>query len=489
VKIRHRILILIVLPLICQLITAGLLAYSWAQVEQRAQSEVHAKKVVSLVDKVGNLLVQNIMLVSSATIQVEKSESDAIEGVNKELESTTAQLCKAIKDEPGMSEVAKRLQINTRRHVANWKELGAIYRSGYQKFAFSQFLDHVEFMESMKVLYDQIAEDIHAIIKKYGPIASEFQPQGLKQSEVMRSTLISIFVSVGLLSFVFALTFSRRFFADWQVLMDNVQKFSRDEKTLQQLSGHDELAELDKAFREMSDEKQRLEEIRQAMRAMVSHDLRSPLTAINVRLDLMIAKYGSSLEPDVLLQLRRMYSESQRLVRLASTLLDVEKLEAGLIDLRLKQLTAVELVDESIEAVQTLAERQEITVLQSANEDALTTCDEDRSIQVLVNLLSNAIKFSPPQSTVEVKAEPVKGGFIRFSVLDEGPGVPPDKVDNLFSKFKQLDQADHVRKEGSGLGLYICKMLVESQGGKVGYQARPAGGSCFWFELPNADAA
>ena len=111
-------------------------------------------------------------------------------------------------------------------------------------------------------------------------------------------------------------------------------------------------------------------------------------------------------------------------------------------------------------------------------------CDSDRTIQVLVNLLSNAIKFAPKDSVITLRSKLTTDHSFRFEVVDQGPGVPPDQINSLFAKFHQLDQPTAVKQEGSGLGLYICRMLITAQGGKVGYTSPGDRGSCFWFELP-----
>jgi signal transduction histidine kinase len=488
VKIRHLILILIALPLVSILLTVVPLVYDSAKLDKNAEQEAVAKRIVGLTEETYGELGHQIMITSGSNMTEKNYSKEDLDAARDRLIAIGKELKKLTMGDAAMTKVVERLEVNCLKHVDHWAELGEVYNPRQKKFYLSEFLSKAELMESMKMMYDQINDDLATLNSKYGKAALEFQPNELRNRAEFRNRIgVSVFVII-LLVLGSYVVINRTALARLQILMNNIQKFSKGEKSLDTLPGRDELAELDRAFREMSDERNRLEDIRQAMRAMVNHDLRSPLTAINIRLDLMIRKYGETLDPAILVMIKQMYTESQRLVRLASTLLDVEKLEDGLLELRLKQMTTVELIQQSVDSVETLAARKSITLVENADEDAILHCDEDRSIQVLVNLLSNAIKFSPDGSSVEIKSERQDNGFIKVSVLDQGSGVPPEKGANLFSKFQQFDQPDDVKKEGSGLGLYICKMLVETQGGKLGYTPREGGGSCFWFQLPDADA-
>ncbi len=487
-KIRHRILILLALPLLALLFMVGPLSIALADVDRIAQKESEAKRVVSLTDEIYGLIGKQIVAVAGAQFGSAKAGEHAADKARAELRPKVIELNALVSGNQKMVSVVNRIDTNCRKHIDGWEELAQTYSPGEQKFYMAQFLERYELAEFMKVLYDQLAKDVDTLVSHYGREASEFQPQQLKNRENLRHV---VELSV-LLVFTFVLiayvTTSKTTLARLQILMNNIRKFSRGEKSLEVLPGEDELAELDKAFREMSESRNRLEEKRKAMRAIVNHDLRSPLTSIHLRLDLLIDKSGSTLDKPVLDQLKRIQIESSRLVRLASTLLDVDKLEDGKVELNRNIQATEELIETATEAVLSLAERKSINFADETSSYSLS-CDGDKVIQVLVNLLTNAIKFSPEKSMVVLKNEMTDDSFIRFSVLDQGPGIPASQVEKLFSKFTQFEQPQSVKQHGSGLGLYICKMLVEAQGGRLGYMAREGGGSCFWFELPTIEVA
>ncbi|MBX9670644.1 MAG: HAMP domain-containing histidine kinase [Candidatus Obscuribacterales bacterium] len=478
-KLRHTLLLLVTLPLMSQLITVGLLAHQNSKVDTNVRKEIVAKKVVALTQEINALLSREMVEVTGTKMMVKSQRDHSAEETMRDMLTKVKELRLLVNDNPSASVTAERLERNCQRFIDYWNEF---WRTIIVGFDLAQFLEESEFLESFKVLYDEIHIDSAKLIDMYATVAEEFQPMALQQREANTQVLLYS-VMVVLLVFFLSLAIVYKFaLTRLAVLMRNIEKFSKGEKQLDVLSGADEFALLDQAFRDMSQERNRLEEIRKSMRAMVSHDLRSPLTSINIRLDLMTEKYRDNAE--IYKQLKIMYSESQRLVRLASTLLDIEKIEEGLIELNLKSIECETLVAHAVASIETLAERKSINLVETITDFEGLRCDEDRIVQVMVNLLSNAIKFAPAKSTIEIKADSLDEGVVRFEILDEGPGIPLNKINNLFSKFLQLDQPSDVKKEGSGLGLYICKMLVHSHGGTIGCSNRDTGGSCFWFELP-----
>ncbi|MBX9694747.1 MAG: HAMP domain-containing histidine kinase [Cyanobacteria bacterium] len=221
------------------------------------------------------------------------------------------------------------------------------------------------------------------------------------------------------------------------------------------------------------------------MTAMVSHDLRSPLASMMITLDVITEFEQDKVQESILPKLLRLRSEADRLNRLVNTLLDIEKIESGTVDVSINSEETGELIRTAIDATQDLAKSGNVELVTSFSPKCTALCDKDRTVQILVNLISNAIKFAPAGSTVTVGAERLDSHVVRVEVTDTGCGVPPEKQGKLFGKFSQLDQPDEIKKKGSGLGLYICKMLVEAQKGKIGFEAPASGGSCFYIELPS----
>ncbi|GAC1655335.1 MAG: hypothetical protein NVS4B3_20010 [Gemmatimonadaceae bacterium] len=223
---------------------------------------------------------------------------------------------------------------------------------------------------------------------------------------------------------------------------------------------------------------------------MVSHELRTPLTSIRGSLGLLEAGIPGELPPQVLQLVQIARQNADRLVRLISNILDVEKIEAGKMELTTEPLSPMVLVTSAMEGVEGMAAELAVKLARRPTKATFVAGDRDRLLQVLTNLLSNAIKFSPPHTTVYASAEDrlgsAGGRVVRFSVEDSGEGIAPEDVPHLFKKFQQLGLDRSRRQGGTGLGLAISRALVEQHGGRIGVEKGEGGGSVFWFELPAA---
>jgi signal transduction histidine kinase len=234
-------------------------------------------------------------------------------------------------------------------------------------------------------------------------------------------------------------------------------------------------------------ERHEVERLKQEFVSIVSHDLKTPLTAIQNSLYLLGAGSLGSLTERGQQIVNGTQEESQRLVRLVNDLLDMARMEDGRINLECAVLNTDSLVQKSIDVVATLAEKKGIK-LDVAPSHFEVLADSDRLIQVLVNFLSNAIKFAPPTSTVRIRCSQVTGA-VEFRVIDQGPGIPQEAQRRIFQRFEQVAKEDRTEHGGTGLGLTICKLIVEAHGGSIGVDSQIEQGSSFWFTIPNAAEA
>jgi signal transduction histidine kinase len=175
-------------------------------------------------------------------------------------------------------------------------------------------------------------------------------------------------------------------------------------------------------------------------------------------------------------------SDTERLVRLVNDILDLDRLESNKVELIKQSCDAAALMRQSVETLQPLTEKNQITLSLSSPEIQIWA-EPDRIIQTLVNLLSNAIKFSPPNSTVTLSASSLADRVL-FQVKDQGRGIPADKLDTIFGRFQQVDASDSRQKGGTGLGLAICRSIVQQHGGRIWVESELGKGSTFYFTLP-----
>ncbi len=214
----------------------------------------------------------------------------------------------------------------------------------------------------------------------------------------------------------------------------------------------------------------------------VSHELRTPLTSIRGALGLLVSGRLGVMPEKAARLLEIASSNTDRLVRLINDILDIERMESGKATLIKSPANAVELIRQATDTMQQMAGEAGITIVVDA-ESVPLYADPDRIVQTLTNLIGNAVKFSPPQTTIRVTAKATDGNVL-FRVADQGRGIPAEKLQLVFERFKQVDASDSRDKGGSGLGLAICRSIVRQHGGEIWVQSEAGRGSEFFFTIP-----
>ncbi len=224
--------------------------------------------------------------------------------------------------------------------------------------------------------------------------------------------------------------------------------------------------------------------------AMVSHELRSPLTSVRGAVGILAA---GLIDPGTdkggkLFQIA--LSNLDRMIRLVNDALNLERIASGASSLQITECSLEEVVRQAVEAMLPIAQDINIKLTQrivgEAKESALHfDGDADKMLQVLINLLSNAIKFSPPKGEVMVSIEAMPQ-WLRVQISDEGRGIPDDQLEKVFERFSQVEQDDARRLGGSGLGLAICRAIVGQHGGSIWAERNPVKGTSFFLNLPGS---
>jgi signal transduction histidine kinase len=232
------------------------------------------------------------------------------------------------------------------------------------------------------------------------------------------------------------------------------------------------------ALRQSLRERDRLAAIKENLLAVVSHELRNPLTGLLGALKLRAARDGATVDP----LLRIALSSAERMLRLTNDLLDFDHVERGGVEITLAPVRCHEALAAAVESYGALA-TEAGCVLRVGTANGTLRGDADRIQQVLGNLIGNAVKFTPPGGVVEL-ASAIEGDVVRIDVRDQGRGIPPEMRDRIFEPFAQVEAADRTKKGGAGLGLAITRSLVERMGGTVAVTSEVGKGSTFSVRLP-----
>lgn len=231
-------------------------------------------------------------------------------------------------------------------------------------------------------------------------------------------------------------------------------------------------------------ERKEMDALREDLTAMIYHDLRSPLANIVSSLDVLFSLVPDNDKEMVQSIFKIAENSTDRIQRLISSLLDVNRLESGQPVANQKVVDPVSLIEKAIEDVEPVAKGRRQTVSANLPESLPPIwVDEDMARRVLINLMENAIKFTPPDGQVEMGAGQ-EDGWLHLWVKDNGPGIPLADQERIFDKFARLRGAN--KSGGLGIGLAFCRLAVVGHGGKIWVESEPGKGSVFHFTFPMA---
>lgn len=489
-KIRQIGLILVAVPLVFELVFVGALTYTVQMAEKEIRRQEHAKDITFCASAITTYATQCAANIGGYSLSQGESFRAQYRENRMHMLQAFGRLDELLAEDAGHRALAAEARRSADDGIKLLDEVMGSIERGYGSRDVIE--SHGRFSRVKRII-DGMHVKLRAIVTAERNATSD-SPQ---KEERLRQ-LILIFLGAGIATNIaiavgLAFFFSSQITAKISRISQNAARVPRDLALEPALDGPDELSRLDRDFHEMADQLRDARKMQQYLMAMVSHDLRSPLTSLQGVLTLLTHGAAGELPEAAARKVAMAEADVGRLIKLTNDLLDTERLSSGCLDLSIVRAMVGDLLDEGVESVATFAMQNAVTVQVDPGEsdciDMTIEVDGDRIVQVLANLANNAIKYSPRGGRVVLTARKAGGAdrhsaCVRFSVADEGRGVRRAQQEAIFERFVQVEEADARVLGGKGLGLSICKSIVEAHGGTIGVLSEAGRGSIFWFQLP-----
>ena len=295
--------------------------------------------------------------------------------------------------------------------------------------------------------------------------------------ETLKIQLLCLTLVMAVLGLGLALFIARRIARPLAAINQSAKKLGEGDYAIRfEGAGTREAAELAQTLNYAAGELSKVDELRRELLANVSHDLRTPLTMIEGYAEVMRDLPGENTPENVQI----IIDETQRLTNLVNDLLDLSKLEAGVVPLDKTRFNLTDSIRQTLKRYDKLADYRFPFY---ADRDVFVTADELRISQVVYNLVNNAITYAGADKTITLR-QTVGDGMVRISVTDTGEGIPADKLRDIWQRYYKVDKSHKRAQIGTGLGLSIVKNVMDLHGGRYGVESQLGVGSTFWFALP-----
>ncbi len=312
--------------------------------------------------------------------------------------------------------------------------------------------------------------------------------EGARQTEyrqrILKYSLLIMALNV-VASFLLAFWLFREITSRLSVISANAKRFASGKELQPALTGTDEIAELDKAFRRMAKDVENTANQRQELVNMLTHDLRSPLTTIQGFFDLLSTGSFGELNQEGEKFVKLAERNSSVMMLLINDLLDIEKIKSGLMTLNTEDVEVSTLFAEVKESTSAWIKQHGMELVVE-DTDFVVHADAEKINRVLYNLVSNSVRYSRSGDKISISAKR-RSNEVEIIVSDQGAGIPADKLETIFERFQQV-KGDGKGASGSGLGLSICRSIVQLHNGKIWVESEVDKGSTFHFTLPGVFA-
>lgn len=481
-------ILIVAVPLVFQMIFFSMLISQIQKLEVEVARETRARRIMQTIGKLTELtyeIAAAAVQLKSVILSTDKAKLQQFVDV-MDVGKARAQECRTdlkrlIKGYPDEEKAFEKLD----KFYDKTDKISELINSSLNggTGALSAVQQLTEFREMRKGLIGELTDAARTFMHRYEKI-EKGSPEAQKRLRDSQKGVI-IFGMAGniVIAFILVLYFSRSITDRLKVMTLNTMLLAKRQPLMPRISGSDEIAQLDGVFHSMADALDEASREKKEFLELVSHDIRSPMTAILGNIVLLnLGKLGE-ISPEAKQRMSSAEDNSRRLITVVNDLLDLEKLESGQTEFTKTDVRVEDLIDTCIRECETLADKVGVSVdLDVPDEDITVSADKDRLQQVLHNLLNNAIVFSGEKKQIVVRAIQV-AEFAEITISDKSRKIPPELFELAFERRSSSLTKEIRQYFGKGLALPLSKLIIESMGGQIGVRAVEDQGIAFWVKL------
>ncbi|MBX9572313.1 MAG: HAMP domain-containing histidine kinase [Candidatus Obscuribacterales bacterium] len=481
-------ILIVGLPLIFQMFFFGMLILQIQKLEVEVARETRARRIMQTMSKLTELTYEIAAAAVQLKSQVMNSDKEKLKTFfevitigREKIQGRMKELKGLIKGYPDEEKGFEQLD----RFYQKSDKMFELITEGLQggASAIPALQQLTEYRNMRKGLLNELTEGAKDFMHRYEKI-ERGSPEAQKRLRDSQKGVILFGIAGNfVIAIILVLYFSRSITDRLKVMTLNTMLLAKRQPLMPRISGTDEIAQLDGVFHSMAEALEQASREKQEFLELVSHDIRSPMTAIlgNVVL-LNMGKLGE-ISPEAKQRMSSAEDNSRRLITLINDLLDLEKLESGQTDFNKSDVRIEGLLEACLQNAEVLADKVGVSIDLDVSDETLTvSANEARLAQVVENLLSNSIIFAGAKKRILVRAARL-GELVEISVIDKSRIVPPELLNYAFERRSSEHTKEIRRFFGKGVALPLSKLIIEAMDGKIGVKAAEGEGTCFWINL------
>lgn len=480
------------LPLLFQMIFFVMLFAQVRQLEVENAREVRARRIMQTINKLSELTYEIIAgavqlkgFLASGNQQKLDQFAEILDVSGQKADKYRADLRALVSGHPDELEAFENLD----KFYGKTSRVARLVHEGLTESPGSlSMIENVsEYKDLKKEVLSTLGESVKDFLHRYEKI-EKGSPEAQRRLRDSQKGII-IFGIAGniIIAFLLVMYFSRSITNRLKIMTANTSLLQKRQALLPRISGSDEIAQLDAVFHSMADELDAAGREKKEFLELVSHDIRSPMTAILGNIVLLNLGKMGEISEEAKVRMASAEENSRKLITVINDLLDFEKLESGQLSFVIKAQRVEQLVDAVFQKLEPLAEKIGVELeMDIKDEDLSVLADGARLSQVLENLLNNAIVFCGEKKMVFVAAAK-QGTQAEITITDKSRKVPPDIIEHAFDRRGASLAKDIRQYFGKGLALPLSKLIIESMDGKIGVREADSSGISFWIRLNLAE--